>query len=198
MAQIGEKSGSMPKSESRILRNLFRLGTLEAQDIMTPRTVIASLPHAATVAEMLDRVANRPFSRLPVTEGDKDTISGFVLRTDVLVASAEGKGSILIGDLKREIMTVRDNLPLSELFDKFLQEKQHIAIVLDEYGGTTGLLTLEDIVETLIGIEIIDETDAVVDMRALARERWKERASAMGIQDGMTTTEIRTDPASTK
>jgi len=181
MARIGESSGNMPKSESRILRNLFRLGNLSAQDIMTPRTVIASLPESMTIQEALDTVSKRLFSRLPVYRGDTDQISGFVLRADVLMSCAKGNGEDSLQSIRRDIMTVRDSIILTELFDHFLQKRQHIAILLDEYGGVKGLVTLEDLVETLIGIEIIDETDAVVDMRVLARERWQERARTMGL-----------------
>lgn len=182
MARIGEASGSMPKSESRILRNLFRLGTLSAQDIMTPRTVIASLPEEKTISQALDTASGRPFSRLPLYRGDKDQVTGFVLRADILMGYAKGDGDAPLTSIRRDTMTVRNSIALTELFDKFLQKRQHIAIVLDEYGGTKGLVTLEDLVETLIGIEIIDETDAVVDMRVLARKRWAERVAAMGIE----------------
>lgn len=182
MARIGESSGTMPKSESRVLRNLFRLGALTAQDIMTPRTVIESLPEDASIEEALEVATNRPFSRLPLYRDDKDQITGFVLRADVLMASNKGKSDVPLTSIQREVITVRDSIALSELFDHFLQKRQHISIVLDEYGGTKGLVTLEDLVETLIGMEIIDETDAVVDMRALARQQWQERAKTMGLE----------------
>ncbi len=181
MARIGEHSGTMPKSESRILRNLFRLGQLTAQDIMTPRTVITSLPENTTVGEALNEITKHPFSRLPVYKASKDQISGFILRVDVLMANARGEVDHPLENLRRDILFVHDTVPLTELFDQFLQERQHIAIVLDEYGSLKGLVSLEDLVETLIGIEIIDETDTVVDMQALARKRWSNRAKSMGI-----------------
>lgn len=181
MTRIGEASGNMPKSESRILKNLFRLGTLTAQDIMTPRTVIASLPEDVTLAVALENVTDHPFSRIPLYVDDKDQISSFVLRDDVLMGNACGKGADPISSIHRKMTKVPDSISLTELFEFFLKERQHIAIVLDEYGGTKGLVTLEDLVETLIGTEIIDETDAVTDMRALARQRWKKRAKSMGL-----------------
>ena len=181
MARIGEDSGQIPGSESRILKNLFRLSTLTAQDIMTPRTVIASFPEEETLESALKLVKERPFSRLPVYREDKDAISGFVLRDDVLLENAQGKAAQTLKDIRRDMLTVQDSLPLTELFDVFLQKRQHIAIVLDEYGGTKGLVTLEDLVETLIGIEIVDETDDVIDMRALARKQWQSRAKSMGV-----------------
>jgi len=182
MARIGESSGTMPKSESRILKNLFKLSTLSAQDIMTPRTVIESLPEDSTIEEALLVATCKPFSRIPLYRGDKDQINGFVLRADMLIASNKGEGDAPLASIRRELITVRDSIPLSELFDHFLQKRQHISIVLDEYGGTKGLVTLEDLVETLIGIEIIDETDSVVDMRILARKQWLERAKSMGLE----------------
>ncbi|HBR95662.1 MAG TPA: hemolysin [Opitutae bacterium] len=181
MTRIGEASGHMPKSESRILKNLFRLETLCAQDIMTPRTVIAAMPETETLAQALSTVTERPFSRIPTYQEDKDHISGFVLRDDVLMANARGQGETTLGQIRRDILKVQDSVLLTELFDVFLKERAHIAIVLDEYGGSKGLVTLEDLVETLIGIEIIDETDDVVDMRALARKRWQNRAKSMGL-----------------
>ena len=182
MARIGEASGRMPQSESRILRNLFRLGTLTARDIMTPRTVIASLPETDTLEQALATVSKRPFSRLPIYRDDRDRITGFVLRDDVLMRNAQGKDADSLESLRRDIIKVQASVRLTELFDSFLKERQHIAIVLDEYGGTQGLVTLEDLVETLIGMEIVDETDAVDDMRALARKRWAQRARTMGLE----------------
>jgi len=181
MARIGEASGHMPKSESRILKNLFRLGTLTAQDIMTPRTVIASLEENNTLADALATVTDRPFSRIPIYLEDKEQIVGFVLRGDVLLGNAQGNGDQTLASIRRQIIKVQDSILLTELFELFLKDQQHIAIVLDEYGGIKGLVTLEDLVETLIGIEIIDETDNVIDMRALAREQWKHRAKSMGL-----------------
>jgi CBS domain containing-hemolysin-like protein len=149
---------------------------------MTPRTVIESLPEDSTIEEALLVATCKPFSRIPLYRDDKDQINGFVLRADMLIASNKGEGDAPLASIRRELMTVRDSIPLSELFDHFLQKRQHISIVLDEYGGTKGLVTLEDLVETLIGIEIIDETDSVVDMRILARKQWLERAKSMGLE----------------
>lgn len=184
MARIGEASGRMPQSESRILRNLFRLGTLTARDIMTPQTVITSLPETASLKQALATVSKRPFSRVPVYHNEEDQITGFVLRDDVLMGNAQGKNAETLESLRRDIMKVPATVRLTKLFDTFLQKRQHIAIVLDEYGSTQGLVTLEDLVETLIGMEIIDETDRVVDMRALARKHWAQRAHAMGLEVG--------------
>jgi CBS domain containing-hemolysin-like protein len=184
MAGIGERAGKIDPHESRIIRNLFRFSSLTAKDIMTPRTVISGLPINLTVDEVLD-TDNRPsvtFSRLPLFQVDLDHITGFILRDDLLLSKAQGHGNVGIDTLKRTILTVPGSLPLSNLLEFFLDQRQHIAMVIDEYGGTKGLVTTEDVVETLLGMEIVDEMDTVEDMQALARRQWAKRASALGLK----------------
>jgi len=184
MARIGEASGHMPGSESRILKNLFRLSSLTANDIMTPRTVMSSLPVSMTLDSALSAVSEKPFSRIPVYSDDHNHITGIVLRDDVLMANAKGQGEDCLESIRRDVASVLDSIPLIELLEHFLEDRQHLAIVLDEYGGSKGLVTLEDLVETLIGMEIVDETDSVVDMRELARKHWAKRVKALGIEEG--------------
>jgi CBS domain containing-hemolysin-like protein len=184
MAGIGERAGKIDPHESRIIRNLFRFSSLTAKDIMTPRTVISGLPINLTVDEVLN-TDNRPsvtFSRLPLFQVDLDHITGFILRDDLLLSKAQGHGNVGIDTLKRTILTVPGSLPLSNLLEFFLDQRQHIAMVIDEYGGTKGLVTTEDVVETLLGMEIVDEMDTVEDMQALARRQWAKRASALGLK----------------
>jgi CBS domain containing-hemolysin-like protein len=181
MASLGERSGEIKRGESRILRNLFRLGSLKAADIMTPRTVISALPQDATVAQAMDSVAQMPFSRLPVYEKDLDSISGFVLRTDLLLHKARNEDLVTVESLKRDILFVDENLPLSGLLDTLLDRRRQIAVVAGEYGETKGIVTLEDAVETLLGLEIVDEMDHVEDMQALARQQWRKRAGTLGL-----------------
>lgn len=182
MARAGEQSGHIPDSESRILRNLFRLSSLTASDIMTPRTVITALPESMTLAEALPEVSQRPFSRIPVYADTLDQVTGFVLRDDVLMGNTQEHASESLAGIRRELLTVMESVSLSALLERFLQNRHHLGIVLDEYGGTKGLVSLEDLVETLVGMEIVDETDNVVDMRALARKQWRKRVSAMGMK----------------
>ncbi len=181
MARVGEQTGHIPGNESRILHNLFRLGSLTAEDIMTPRTVMTALPEKMTLEEALPEVSDRPFSRLPVYGDDMDNVTGFVLRDDVLMGNTQEQANDALESIRRDLLTVLHSVSLTELLELFLQNRHQIAIVLDEYGGTKGLVTLEDLVETLIGTEIVDETDDVVDMRALARKQWKKRVRAMGL-----------------
>lgn len=182
MAKVGEQSGQIDDKEARIIRNLFRFGSLNVTDIMTPRTVIAALDEDKSVADASEYVARIPFSRIPIYQKEIDNITGFVLRDDVLLRDNQERGDEALKTLRREILIVPESAVLTDLLEIFLKERQHIAIVVDEYGGTTGLVTLEDLIETLMGLEIVDEMDTDVDMRVLARKKWEERAGALGIE----------------
>jgi CBS domain containing-hemolysin-like protein len=182
MAMVGEQSGQIKESESRIIRNLFRFESIKAKDIMTPRTVIVALQQDMTVTDALNFQSHSPFSRLPLYREDLDDITGFILKTDMLISKAQNQREAKLATLRRDIMTVFGEMPLSGLLEFFLDHRQHIALVLDEYGGTKGLVTLEDVVETLLGMEIVDEMDKEEDMQALARRQWEKRARAIGLE----------------
>jgi len=181
MARVGEQAGQIAGTEAMMIRNLFRFGSIEVTDIMTPRIVISALPEDITIAEGLASIEQKPFSRLPLYQDDIDDVTGFVLKDDVLLRIAQGRGHEPLASLKRAMLIVPETVSLSRLLETLLKDRHHIALVVDEYGGTAGLVTLEDLVETLTGMEITDEKDAVVDMRALARRQWKERARVMGL-----------------
>ncbi len=181
LATIGAEEGIFEEQESQILQSLLRFNGLAARDVMTPRTVVVAFPETATVQTVIDR--RPPFSRIPVYAESLDDVSGYVLRDDLLHAVAEGRGDAPAGSFKRDLVTVQDDLPLPRLFERFLERGEHIALVVGEYGGTAGLATMEDVVETLLGLEIVDEGDAAHDMQALARTRWTERATALGLLD---------------
>ena len=181
MAQVGVETGHIRDKESRIIRNLFQFDSLRVNDIMTPRAVVFALPENMKINDSLKQVTQTPFSRLPIYTTHIDDITGFVLKKDVLVNAAQKRGDQKLKALKREILVVPESLSLTALLERFLKDRQHIAIVVNEYGGTDGLVTLEDLIETLMGMEIMDETDDVKDMRALARQQWKERAKTMGL-----------------
>lgn len=186
MARLGELTGDIQSKESRIIRNLLRFESLKVTDIMTPRTVISALPEDMTIIDALKHVTQTPFSRLPIYRAGLDDITGFVLKEDVLTFSTQQRGNEVLKSLERKIIAVPESVLLSTLLERFLKDRQHIAIVVDEYGGTKGLVSLEDLVETLMGMEIMDETDNVEDMRALARKQWAERAAALGIETRLT------------
>jgi CBS domain containing-hemolysin-like protein len=181
MARIGENTGHIKKSESRIIRNLFRFESIKITDIMTPRTVISAFYEKMSLMDALTLVTTTPFSRIPIYRTGIDDITGFVLKDDVLALNALGQGDKKLKSLRRDMLAVPDLISLSTLFEHFLTEHQHIAVVVDEHGGTEGLVTLEDLIETMMGMEIVDETDTVEDMRALARKKWVERVKALGI-----------------
>jgi len=181
MAGLGHEMGHINERESKIIRNLFRFKLVQTSAIMTPRVVVAALQADLTVDEALASLQKITFSRIPVYSQHVDAVTGFVLREDLLVAQNEGRGSAQVGSFRREIVAVLDTLPLSKLLETLLQERQHIALVVGEYGETEGIVTLEDVVETLLGIEILDEGDEVEDMQLLARQMWKKRAQRMGI-----------------
>jgi CBS domain containing-hemolysin-like protein len=182
MANIGEQAGHLKEEESRIIRNLFMFESLKAKDIMTPRTVIVAIQKDKSVAEALKECADTPFSRLPIYQKNHDDIIGFILKDDILLQQAQGKGHVALETLKREIKRVSIDTPLSDLLEFFLDNRSHIALVVGEYGGTEGLVTLEDVVETLLGMEIMDEADQIEDMQTLARKQWKKRAKTLGLQ----------------
>ncbi|MGC9325990.1 MAG: CNNM domain-containing protein [Desulfomonilia bacterium] len=181
MARIGEKTGLLSDNESRIISNLFRFETLKVTDIMTPRTVVSGLPEDMKIRDSMGYITQSPFSRLPLYKNDIHDITGFVLRDDILLREAQEQGDETLKTIKREIYAVPESSSLSKLLEYLLKNHQHIAIVVDEYGAMKGLVTLEDLFETLIGIEIMDETDKVEDMRVLARKLWMKRARALGI-----------------
>ncbi len=181
MADIGAREGALDKREHRVINNLMKLAQLSVRDIMTPRPVIFSASGAMTVAEFFAAHADNPFSRIPLRESDADTIAGYVLKTDLLIAQAKDDYDARLIDFKRQFLILPDALTASDTFDRLMQDKSHIALVVDEYGTVQGLVTLEDVIETLIGFEITDELDKVADMQDLARKRWRERMQAIGI-----------------
>jgi len=182
MASVGETTGQIHAKESRIIQNMLRFESLKATDIMTPRTVISALAEDMTIQESLKQIIQTPFSRLPLYRYHIDDTTGFVLKDDVLIFVAQKRGNEKLKMLKRDILAVPSSISLTTLFERFLKERQHIAVIVNEHGGIDGLVTLEDLMETLMGMEIVDETDNVVDMRSLARKQWMARAKAMGLE----------------
>lgn len=182
LANLGAKEGVFHKYESRILNNLFCFREVRAMDIMTPRTVVFALSENLSVDETLSLHAHLPFSRIPVYGESLDDITGFVLKNEALRAGQE-QGASLLSELRRPLVVVAEDLPLHRLFERLMQEQAHIALVVDDYGGTQGVVTMEDFIETLLGLEIVDEIDTVEDMQAMAREQWRRRARNLGLSD---------------
>ena len=148
---------------------------------MTPRIVMFALPADDTVGDVVDRHRQLQFSRIPIFRDTIDSLVGFVLKDEILDYAAQGLSETPIGALRRELFFVPGTIQLSHLLDLFLSSRELIAGVIDEFGGTAGLVTLEDLVETLLDLEIVDEIDTVEDLREEARLKWRERAAKLGV-----------------
>ncbi|MCU7809769.1 MAG: hemolysin family protein [Candidatus Thiodiazotropha sp. (ex Notomyrtea botanica)] len=181
MAQAGVEEGKLLERESLILNNLFLLREARVSDVMTPRLVVFSLDEALSVADYFNMHGDSRFSRIPIYEGQRDHVTGFVLRSDLLLAHARGNSDKPLSIYRRHLAALPDTSSLQNAFELLLEERSHILLIVDEYGGMEGILTLEDVLETLIGIEIVDEMDKVEDMRKLARRLWRKRAAEMGL-----------------
>ncbi len=180
MAEIGSREGTLNTREHKIIDNSMKLARLSVRDIMTPRPVVFSVPGNLKVKEFFAEHAEQPFSRIPVQDGAADDISSYVLKTDLLIAQARDDFDACLADFKRPFLVLPNMATALDAFDRLAQEKTHIALVVDEYGTMQGIVTLEDVLETVIGFEITDELDKVEDMQALAQKRWRERMIAMG------------------
>ena len=181
MADIGHKEGVFEEMESKIIKNLIRLRKIMVQDIMTPRTVMVMVQEDQPLKEFINNEAYGKISRIPVYQENWDDITGYVHKHDVLKKLAEDQHHVLLKDIKREIPMVSHTMRLPQLLDKLIVNKDHIALVTDHYGGVAGLVTLEDVIETLLGIEIVDEFDSEKDMQVFAREKWRNRAIKLGL-----------------
>ncbi len=182
MAEIGAETGVFQRSESEMIANLMRFHRVRAADIMTPRTVVRAAPEEISLREYHEGHATRIFSRIPTYhEGSKDRVTGYVLKDDVLEALVAGRSDDPLSSIRREILVVPDAFPVDDLFYLFLEKREHIAAVVDEFGGMAGIVTMEDVIETLLGLEIVDESDTAEDMQALARRSWERRARALGL-----------------
>lgn len=181
LATVGAREGVVDASESKIVQNLLRFDALTVADIMTPRTVVYALPQTTTISELLKDLEDIRFSRIPIFDETIDKVTGFALKTEILVRAVQGKLDTALSEMNRELTHVDASMHLRELFELLLKNDRHIALVVDEFGGTDGIVTLEDVVETLLGLEIVDEADAIEDLQALARKQWEERAERLGL-----------------
>lgn len=180
LARIGAQQGVFDESEMRILRNLFRFGSLRTRDIMTPRTVMYSLEETTKVRDAVADRGSMIFSRIPIWKETPDQVTGYILKDHLLIQAARDELDVPVHSFAREALMVPDTLPVPALFERLLDNREHIAVVVDEYGGVDGVVTMEDVLETLIGLEIVDEMDSVQDMRAMARSKWEARAKHVG------------------
>lgn len=183
MAEIGEKEGIFKRNESKIIQNLMRLNTIRAKDIMTPRTVVKAADQEQAIANFYQANQQLQFSRIPVYQNTKDHINGFVLKDEILSNMIHSNGNRPLKEIMRDIMIVNEQMALPDLFNRLIEKREHIALVVDEFGGMAGIITMEDVIETLLGLEIVDEQDNIEDMQSLARQNWEKRARNLGLID---------------
>jgi len=183
LANVGKDSGALEASESSIISNLLGMDTLKVQDVMTPRTVMQTIDETMTMEEYYSTHQPMRFSRVPIYSGEPDSVTGLVLKDEILTNMLEGNKDNPLSSIKRDVKMINQDKTLKELFDFLTSENTHLAIVHDSYGSVTGVVTMEDMLETLLGLEIVDESDKVADLQQLARKRWEERAKKLGIID---------------
>ena len=181
MTEVIAQQGVLARQEHRIIKNLLRFSAVRAGDVMTPRTVMVAAEGRQAIEEFYARRKSERLSRIPLFDGGIDKITGFIIRSDVLSRLVEGQGDIPLRDIQRPIQMVPHDQPLPSVFNTLIEKRAHIAVVVDEYGGTAGILTMEDVVETLLGLEIVDEFDRTADMQQLARRNWEDRALKLGL-----------------
>jgi CBS domain containing-hemolysin-like protein len=174
LAQLGGAEGTLKERELRVFENLLNLDRVQVKDILTPRTVLFALPADRTAREVRES-GELAFSRVPIYEEDLDDIQRFVLRIDIVDAVARGEGDTPLEKLSRPLPSVPANITVGAVLAEFIEKQAHIFLVVDEYGGTAGIVTLEDAIESLLGAEITDESDFVENMRELARQRAQRR-----------------------
>lgn len=183
MADIAQEEGVFQESESKVIKNLLSFKEVHAKDIMTPRTVLKTADESQTIQAFFDANPTLRFSRIPLYGDNPDHITGYFLKDQLMEAIIKGKGEDLLKTIRREIIVTKRDLPIPDLFEKLIEKREHLALVVDEFGTVSGLVTQEDVIETLLGLEIMDESDKVADLQQLARKSWERRAKRLGIID---------------
>lgn len=179
MAEISAQEGQLDNHEMNFMQSMLNLNELKIKDAMTHRTVVFSLSENMTVETYFHKHDGNEFSRIPIFEEEEpEKISGFVMKSDLLLAQARGNGARQLKNYKKDMVVMLANMPLSSAFNKFLDNRANMLLVVDEYGGLEGVLTMEDLVETLLGIEIIDENDRAISMKKMAKNLGKKREKA--------------------
>jgi len=175
LASLGHKMGSLISQENEYLVNVLKLREIKTEQILTPRSVIHNLSEDITVSEALDLEKTTQFTRIPVYKNEQDNITGMVINRELMIAEREGDAEMGIHHLSHPITRVSENLPVQQLLDLFIKKQEHLFLVEDEYGQMAGIVTLEDAIETMLGREIVDETDTVDDLQQLAKTKYRNR-----------------------
>ncbi len=183
MADIAEEEGVFQESESKVIKNLIDFKNILVKDIMTPRTVMKTASEDMKIKSFFYENPKLKFSRIPIFEISPDNITGYFLKDQLLESIINGNGNNTLKTISREILIAERNSPIKPLFDTLIKKREHIALVVDEFGSLSGIVTQEDIIETLLGLEIVDESDSHEDLQQLARKMWENRAKRLGIID---------------
>lgn len=172
MVNVGTDEGVIEVAENKVIQNFLKLSNVKAEDIMTPYVVVASVPAITTMKEFYDNKALTAFSRIPVFDTGREFITGYVLRANVLEMLTHDKFTMPLREIVRPVLFFSEDTKVSDIWRKMLQEKEHISVVTDEYGCMRGIVTMEDVIETMLGVEIVDECDTTDDLQALARKQF--------------------------
>lgn len=183
MTDIAHEEGVFEKSESTIIKNLLRFDEVMVKDVMTPRSVMKIASENQSVLEFFNKNQKMRYSRIPVYSEKVDHITGYVLKDNILEELVSDNGDIPLSEIRRELLITQRKTPIPQLFDILIAKREHIALVVDEFGSVSGLVTMEDVIETLLGLEIMDESDNVADLQLLARKNWEIRAESTGVID---------------
>lgn len=175
LARMGAQEGVFSEAETRIIENVLHLKKIRATEIMTPRVVVSSANQDMSLVEFFENKELLNFSRIPTYANQHEDIKGFVLIQDVFERLAKDEFELKLKDIQKPIEIVPFSITLFHLWERLLEKKEHIALIVDEYGGMEGIVTMEDIFETMFGLEIVDEKDTIPDMRKFARQRWEQR-----------------------
>lgn len=173
MMNVGVEEGVFEPKESKVIQSFLKLESVKAKEIMTPSLVVESVPQQMTLQEF-NEMKDIPYSRIPVYQDDKSYITGYVLRSTILEQLADDKFSVTLSEVMRPILSFSEDEPVSAIWEKLLEQKEHISIITDEYGSLSGIVTMEDVLETMLGVEIVDENDPAMDMQVVAREKWQQ------------------------
>lgn len=177
MVSVGEEEGVFKAKETKAIQSFLKLGEVKAHEIMTPSTVVATATASMTLEDFYEQGDERlhAYSRIPVYDEEEEYILGYVLRAEVLEELSEDHDKRTLSELVRPILTFRDDETVSQIWEQMLAKKEHISVIVDEYGSMRGIVTMEDVIETMLGVEIVDESDETVDMQDMAREKWQQQ-----------------------
>lgn len=181
LADVVKDSGQIDNKDYTLIKNVLEFDELCAKDVMTPRTVMVTADDSLTLGEYYKQFSSIRFSRIPLYHKVPDSISGLLLKDDLLKNLVDGNSETRLGEIGIPPIIVPKDMPLRKLFKTLNEKQEHLAVVVDEYGSVLGLVSLEDIIETLFGLEIMDENDSIADLQKYARQKWEERAKKMGL-----------------